>query len=675
MDVSESTLRSILEGSKQYIVPLYQRPYAWRQPNWQKLWDDITELVESQSKHPTASHFTGTLVLEAGLVTTEITRFLVVDGQQRLTTLSVLLSSLADAYKAAGDADSQRRLQEQVLINPYRTKPDDRYRLRPANFDEPTYRDVLDGKNPKSDESLIDNASRFFAKRFSELEKSGISLEEFEAAALTGLKFVAITAKNDDNVYRIFESINNTGIDLTQADLIRNLVFSRLGDKAEEIHERLWRPLQKDLDGQDIENLFWIDAQWRNPEIRKLDTYEFQKSYLMALDEAQLTQYLENALEIANALRKVRSKVEDEDAAINFHLSRIFELALPSALVLTTRIVYLHGTGKISNEDCAGALKVLEGYLVRRSIASVPISSLQKISAACAHDLFGDATSEVQRMLSTGRKKFITDGEIKKIVLEAPVYEKGRRPRLASILSWLLSDAQGKDGIDFSSMSIEHILPQKLGDEAKTEFSLALSPGQDLSEEHESLVHTFGNLTLTNYNSELSNSAFSIKRNSWLSKTAVVANQEIAKLESWGPTQIRQRSVEMAEVACAIWPGPDESLLESEPETIGQRIDDVVSAIPRGRWTSYGDIAKVLGTAGQVVGQRVSKEYTSGAWRVLRASGEIAPGFKWSDTSPNAGRDLREVLVEEGVTFDDKGLATEELRLRPEDILELTSYN
>ena len=75
------------------------------------------------------------------------------------------------------------------------------------------------------------------------------------------------------------------------------------------------------------------------------------------------------------------------------------------------------------------------------------------------------------------------------------------------------------------------------------------------------------------------------------------------------------------------------------------------------------------------MGQRVSKEYTSGAWRVLRASGEIAPGFKWSDTSPNAGRDLREVLVEEGVTFDDKGLATEELRLRPEDILELTSYN
>ena len=101
--------------------------------------------------------------------------------------------------------------------------------------------------------------------------------------------------------------------------------------------------MQKDLDGQDIESLFWIDAQWRNPEVRKLDTYEFQKRYLMALDEEQLIQYLENALEIANALRKVRSKVVDEDAAINFHLSRIFELALPSALVLTTRIVYLHG--------------------------------------------------------------------------------------------------------------------------------------------------------------------------------------------------------------------------------------------------------------------------------------------------------------------------------------------
>ena len=476
-------------------------------------------------------------------------------------------------------------------------------------------------------------------------------------------------------MYRIFESINNTGIDLTQADLIRNLVFSRLGDRAEEIHERLWRPLQKDLDGQDIENLFWIDAQWRNPEVRKLDTYEFQKRYLMALHEDQLLEYLENALEIANALRKVRSKVFDEDPAVNFHLSRIFELALPSALVLTTRIMYLYGTRKISAEDCAGALRVLESYLVRRSIASIPISSLQQISAACAHDLFGDATSEVHRMLSTGRKKFITDSEIKNIILEAPVYEKGRRPRLASILSWILAASQGKDDIDFSSMSIEHILPQKLSEDSKVEFSSALDAGQDLATEHEALVHTFGNLTLTNYNSELSNSAFSVKRESWLSKTAVVANQEIAKLDAWGPTQIRQRSEKMAEVVCALWPGPDETLVESEPETIGQRIDDVVSAIPRGRWTSYGDIAKVLGTAGQVVGQRVSKEYTSGAWRVLRASGEIAPGFKWSDTSPNAGRDLREVLIEEGVTFDEKGLATDELRLRPEDILELTSYD
>jgi alkylated DNA nucleotide flippase Atl1 len=672
MDVTESTLRGILEGSKQYLVPMYQRPYAWKSANWAKIWDDLHELALHRRSAGSTSHFTGTLVLEAGTVTTEVTRFLVVDGQQRLTTLSVLLAAIVEQHKLEGDLASATRLRDQVLINPYVSAVNEKYRLRPANFDEDVYRGVVDGLNPHSEDSLIDNCFRFFSKRVAALGSEDVTLQELESAALNGLKFVTITAKADDNVYRIFESINNTGIDLTQADLIRNLVFSRLESRAEEVHERIWNPLQKSLTSEDIESLFWIEAQWDNAELRRSDTYDHQKKKILALGQEELILFLEKCLKIANGLRRIRLITPDPHPGIRLHLKRIEELAMPGSLVLRSRILYLQDTGAISADDASGALKVLESYLVRRAIGSVPISNLQGINAACAHDLFGDAEREVHRILSTGRKKYLTDSQVREVMETHPIYERGRKPRLALILGWLLEERQGKDsGLDYTTMSIEHVLPQKLTGKAKEEFAAQITGSEGVDEVHENLVHTIGNLTLTNYNSELSNSAFSEKRVSWLSNTAVMGNRDIAANEHWGPLEIIKRSKDLADLATRIWPGPDEGLLEQEPESIGRRIDEVVSSIPSGHWTSYGDIAKFLGTASQVVGQRVSKELTNGAWRVLRANGEIAPGFKWAAQSPNQGRDLKSVLEQEGVIFDERGYAADEQRLRPEQLEEL----
>ena len=672
MDVTESTLKGILEGSKQYLVPMYQRPYAWKSSNWQKLWEDIFELAEHRKTNSSVSHFTGTLVLEAGSVTTEITKFLVVDGQQRLTTLSVFLAAVAEQYKEIGDEGSAKRLLDQVLINPYVSGTNERYRLRPANFDEEVFRGVVDGFNPQSEDSLIDNCYRFFKRKISALGTQEVNINDIESAALNGLKFVTITAKNDDNVFRIFESINNTGIDLTQADLIRNLVFSRLEGRSEDVHERIWKPLQKSLSSEDIESLFWIEAQWSNPEIRRSDTYEEQKKKILRMSREDLVAFLEKCLKIADGLRRIRLIVPERHDGIRKHLERIEELSMPGSLVLRSRILFLQEAGDISAEDARGALAVLESYLVRRAIGSIPISNLQRISASCAHDLFGDAEREVHRILSTGKKKFLSDGQIREVMLSHPIYERGRKPRLALILGWLLESMQGKDaGLDYSSMSIEHVMPQKLSGKAKEEFAALLAPNEVVEDVHEELVHTIGNLTLTNYNSELSNSAFSEKRVSWLANTAVIGNRSIAANETWGPMEIRDRSAALADLAISIWAGPDEGLLEQEPESIGGRIDDVVKAIPLGNWTSYGDIAKLLGTASQVVGQRVSKEFTAGAWRVLRANGEIAPGFKWTPNSIHEGREPRVVLEEEGIQFDERGYASEEQRLRPEQLEEL----
>ena len=667
MDVNEASLRVILEGSKQYRIPLYQRPYAWKQSNWQKIWDDIVGLANDRKIQPDSSHFTGTLVLDASSVTTGLTQFLVVDGQQRLTTLSVLLAAIAAYYETNGNQADADKIREQVLVNKYSESEDQRYRLRPANFDEPVYRAVVDGRVEKTNLSHVDDTFAYFQKKLSKVNEEDLSVKEIEDAALQGLKFVTITAKRDDNVYRIFESINNTGIDLTQADLIRNLVFMKLEGMGEQIHNQIWLPLQQNLSSEDIENLFWMDAQWKNPEVRKLDTYEVQKRLILAQGKDELVDFLKNALAIADAIRRVRLIEVDPNIQITKTLGRLHSLQMPGAMVLITRVVFLRNAGSLSEDEALDALKTIESYLVRRAITNIPVSSLGRISAAGASALDGDRSREVHRYLSTGNRKYPTNDQVAGVIREAPMYERGRKSTLKLILSWLLEAQQGKDQVDFDSMTIEHVLPQKPTEAVWKEFSPLVPEDMEEADLYDELVHTLGNLTLTNYNGELSNKPFSEKRTEWLSITGVIGTQTIAANEVWGPQQITARGRQLAELALSIWEGPDESLLGNEPLGAPERIDEITSVIPEGRWTSYGDIAVVLGSSGHAVGQRILTG-SPNAWRVLRARGEVSPGFKWPEGSRFDGRTAQSVLEEEGVEFDSKGFASKNQRLRPSEL-------
>ena len=672
MDVQDATLGRILEGSNQYLVPLYQRPYSWTAKNWDTLWRDIVELAEVRKHSPDVTHFTGTLVLEASSVTTGMTQFVVVDGQQRLTTLSVLLAAITQHWESDGEPQAAKRIRDQYLIYPYADDSDSHYRLRPANFDEAVFRAVINGKRTPGSKSNIDNAYGFFRREIKKLADSNVELRELEQATLSGLKFVTITAKSDDNVYRIFESINNTGVRLTQADLVRNYVFMKLGALGERVHDQLWLPIVDGLGPDDVEAVFWIDAQWRNPESRKLNVYDEQKTHLKDMGDDALIRYLENVLNIANALRQLRSVADIADPGLKRQVSRYAELKIPGALVLATRIMYLWARGESSAEDATRALKVLESYLVRRMLAGIPVNSIGRISAYVAAELHGpDVANTVHRLLSTGRRNYVPDAEIHRILVESPIYSRLRRDSTKLVLQRLLEEEQGKDDIDFTTMTIEHILPQKLTGVARDEFARTLDPSDDIAEVHEELVHTIGNLTLTNYNSELSNSAFSVKRMERLQNTGVLANQEIARTATWGKAEILERSEQLASRAVEMWQGPDESLLNRQKDTVFDTIDTVISMLEPGYWTTYGDVAKAVGTVGQVVGAAVSRMGAAeGAWRVLRAGGTVSPDFAWPEDSPFSGRTCEEVLEEEGVTFED-GKADPEQQLTVEAIREL----
>jgi alkylated DNA nucleotide flippase Atl1 len=220
-------------------------------------------------------------------------------------------------------------------------------------------------------------------------------------------------------------------------------------------------------------------------------------------------------------------------------------------------------------------------------------------------------------------------------------------------------------------MSIEHILPQSLSKSAEMEFSETVDESKDVTQVHEEVVNLIGNLTLTNYNSELSNKPFSRKRSEWLAKTSVIENHEIAKKEEWGEKEIIARCEDIAAMVCELWVGPNEKLVDSEPISSGQRIDNLVGKIPEGKWASYGDIAEVVGTSNQAVGQRLAKSQADGAWRVLRVNGQVAPGFKWDSYSEYSGKDPIQVLEEEGLVFDETGSASPDQKISLEELFEL----
>lgn len=671
MDVSDSTLRTVLEGSKQYLVPLYQRPYAWKISNWEKLWDDLVDLMQRRDSDARATHFTGTLVLESGEVGPELTEFLIVDGQQRLTTLSLMLSALASYHDDQGAIESAQRIRDQFLINGYAKDFSRKYKIKPANFDNEVFTSAVEGSVRKTSDSTVDEAFLFFKRKIQKSLVDGLTADHLESSILTGLKFVTITTKNDDNVYRIFESINNTGIALTQADLIRNLVFMRLSENGDYVHNSIWIPLQKSLDAESMESLFWIDAQWRNPESRKLDTYEHQKKHIQGLSQEHLLDYLKNALKIANAMRRFQSADIMSSDKLERTLGRLHKLKLPATQVLIIRVAYLLETGTIDAATAAKALGVLESFLIRRSIAGVPVNSLGGILASCAFGLSGNADERIHAFLSTGRRRYVTDDEIREVLRTSPIYNRGRRQHLQLLLEWVLGEAQVKDAIDFSKMTIEHVLPQTLSADARKEFNKTLGPGQDTDEIHGELVNKIGNLTLTNYNSEMGNKPFSKKSKEWLTNTSVIENQNLARNKHWGADEINSRCDRVAELVCKLWIGPDESLIDKEPTTSGQRIDGLVSKIPPGKWASYGDIAAVVGTSNQSVGTRLASSASSGAWRVLRVNGKIAPGFRWEAGSEHDGKDPQSLLELEGVEFDSDSAASPEQRISVEELVEL----
>jgi len=273
MKAAETNLRGLLEGGKQYIIPIFQRPYSWEKKNWETLWEDILDLYSSyKGDGLDSSHFLGPIVTVAQIGTPDgVSPYIVIDGQQRLVTLSVLLAALRDQMKENGVSEKfVDALHNLYVINQYK-EGDHQFKILPTKTDIETYQQITLKKSIES--GLLFDAYNFFVRQLRRGDpesQTSIDLAKLQSILLESLVVVHITLDKKDNPYLIFESLNYKGTPLTQADLVRNYFFMHIPNrkKQNELYDDVWYPVQKNfeesarLDGKsdyldELTDAFW----------------------------------------------------------------------------------------------------------------------------------------------------------------------------------------------------------------------------------------------------------------------------------------------------------------------------------------------------------------------------------------------------------------------------------
>ncbi|WP_158621394.1 GmrSD restriction endonuclease domain-containing protein [Streptomyces triticirhizae] len=654
MRAQESVLRNLLQGEKQYVIPLYQRTYSWKRDQLGRLWTDITDLMHAGDGE---GHFLGSIVLAPSPTTTAsgIQSWLVIDGQQRITTLSILLCAIRDHYKE-NLPPLARKIDVQYLTNEF-SDPPERYKLMPTQADREAWVALLEGKPTAGGEDILGSAYRFFRGRLETFSNSE-DIQRIEQIVVGELSFVDIYAQAGDNVYRIFESLNNTGLKLTQADLLRNYIFMRLPNSADRVYREKWLPIQEILDEKQLVDLIWLDLVLKKKRATQHSIYREQQKHLDLLGgEDEVESWVGELYRLALVFKRILDPEKETDPTIRHALDRLQRWRATVVYPAALRILLSYEEGKLEAAEVAAVLRVIESYLVRQMIVgtvragnNVLLSDL----VTSFDDQIPDAKT-VTRILTRQRGRFPTDEAVRDAMVDHPFYWRGKGWQKYFILQCLEEGFGRAERVDFKSseLSIEHILPQSLTRDWEKVLLEEIGEGESLQDVHEQVVHTIGNLTLSAYNGRLSNKRFSEKKEI-LASSGLVMNIRIAAKDRWGIREIRKRSEELAELAITVWPGPDDSAPVEPQSPKLAAVRQVLTEIPSGRWTNYLAVAQAAGTHRGTVSRWLAEYPLPNGHRVLRSDGSIPAVLSAGVGSPERQVEL---LESEGVSFGANGKA------------------
>ncbi|MFG2243707.1 DUF262 domain-containing protein [Spirillospora sp. NPDC048823] len=677
MQAHEVAFFKLIEGEKQFQIPLYQRTYSWGHREWTRLWADVLEHAEiiaaGEDRTP---HFIGSVVLAPGTMSAgDIQRWLVVDGQQRLTTLMLASCALRDRFREIAPREADR-IHKQYLVNEYREGLD-RFRLLPTQADREAFTACVESGATAGGSDGIGAAYRFFKQALIDYAPDGdvAALKRLETVVRGRLSVVEITAEQGDNVYRIFESLNNTGVKLSQTDLLRNYVFMLLPTIGERVYTRIWLPMQEELGAGSLELLGWLDLVIRGDyRAKQSEVYRAQQRRLGEIVERGGEPALEG--EIAELYRRGRllmrviEPARETDPHLRAVLMRLQEWGGQITFPIALHMLDLLDHERATAAEVTRGLSYVESFLVRRMIAGMPTNNLNRILNSAPKELETDRPIDesVHRYLSGERRYWPTDEQLRTAIRTRPFYWSGRPNQRFFVLKRLEQSHRSSEPVDFAAakLTIEHVMPQTATQEWMDLLSAEVTDEDGPAELHAELLHTLGNLTLTADNSKLSNSPFHRKQEIY-DASALRMNREIADAPGWGKAQILERAESLTERCVSLWPAPlrGGSDLEDERRT-WILLRRLLAELPTGSWTTFGDLATVIGSNPAGVGTYMaSRPGLEHAHRVLTSDGTVSPSFPRPDDRAAAPRD---VLESEGVAFSGGGAADPAQRLTAKDL-------
>ena len=551
MEASPARVIQYFNGEKQNLIPLFQRPYTWKEENWRTLWNDV---MVQYDLGDSSTHFMGAIVsVPARSVPVGVSKYLIIDGQQRLTTVSLLLCAMRDSL----DANSAARIQEVYLTNRFR-EPEDLLKFVPTQSDRSVYSEIVIDRKVPDDGSLMVEAYRYFKTQLvtgKDGNGDDVSPDKVLTTLEHSLQVVMINLGESDDPYLIFESLNFKGEPLTQADLVRNYVLMRFrhsiapGGEQERVYTKYWRPLETKL-GDSLTEFLRHYAMKDGDNIRQGGIYAATKARLKDKGTtAAVEDEIQTMLMFGEIYERILHPSNETSPVIRARLENIKDLDVTTSYPLLLRLFDGHKTGKISEDQLEKCLELIESFVVRRAVCGVPTNALNKLFLQWSKN-FADTEhfDWLMKSMSSGGggRRFPTDTEFTEAFKNQPQYGRGAT---RFILCRFEESFEHKEPVDLSTLTIEHVLPQTLTEEWKTML------GGEPEKLHAKWLDTFGNLTLTGYNPELGNIPFTEKQTK-LANTHIEMNRWILEQKAWGTDEISKRADLLVEKARSLWPGP-----------------------------------------------------------------------------------------------------------------------
>lgn len=573
-------LIKFFDGSdKRFIIPLYQRNYDWKEENCEQLFQDLIKLHNCDRKN----HFFGSIVSSIQSGTED--RY-IIDGQQRITTVSLMLIAMVNAKKdglvEAVDSKLVDKIFKRYLVDEYQ-EGERKVKLKPIKKDMQAFDALL--FNPKEQYIKESNVTRNYEFFYDKIIHSGLTLDEL-FGTIKKLEVINIRLDADDDPQLIFESLNSTGLDLSEADKIRNyMLMSLTPSEQDSLYSRFWNPIEENTK-YDPSSFVRDYLTMKQGVIGRIDRiYFIFKEYAEKIGISK-PELLEDMYHYARIYNQIDNAYVGTDK-LNRKLSQL--RTLDSTIAYPFFMAFFDYTAKkgLSEDEIYKVLDVIEGYWARRIICNLPSNSLNKVFATLHRDVLNRISKAGSGKVPTyidvltyvllkkgGSSAFPSDEEVAGDFISRQIYRMPPKQRM-----FILERMENRDSnerhdvvkeLAEKNVTIEHIMPQTLSDKWKKAL------GIEWERIHQQYLHTMANLTLTGYNSQYSNLAFSEKRDmeKGFKDSAYRLNNYIKNCEQWTELEMKQRQQDLFNVFLNLWPMPTTTFEPNIQEAESASLDD-----------------------------------------------------------------------------------------------------